>query len=55
MTKHTDPRIEAIWQATPIARRYTLAGIRHIEVKRGKHGSLVPLDDLTEEEIESRC
>jgi hypothetical protein len=54
MTKHTDPRREAIWQATPIAYRYILAGIRHIEVKRGEHRSLVSLDNLTEEEIKGR-
>ena len=55
MTKHTDPRREAIWQATPIAYRYILAGIRHIEVKRGEPRSLVSLDNLTEEEIERLC
>ena len=55
MTEHTDPRREAIWQATPIAYRYILAGIRHIEVKRGEHRSLVSLDNLTEEEIERLC
>jgi hypothetical protein len=55
MTKHTDPRREAIWQATPIAYRYILAGIRHIELTRGEHRSLVSLDNLTEEEIERLC
>jgi hypothetical protein len=41
------------WRGFPIHRRYTIDGVRYVEVWRGDRGVIVPLQDITDAEIAS--
>ena len=46
-----NPSLEAIWQATPTAKRYQMNGSRHIEITVDRHFMLVSLTGLTPTQI----